>query len=400
MIQHAGRSAKPPRDEQTAPARLSGDCYNPSMRGRPPRPIYPERGYLPYNAGPDRSLEAVTLSEMVECIRPCDTDVWRSRFLTRTFWLRWSGKPPEVQTAMVAEEPLPLDDVRWDAFIAGYAQELSARYRLDPPGWALKPGRYLDHVWPIFSSAGLSSPSLEAIAPAPFLLEHGILMRDYNLVSAQQLIEGEGSVITWKSPDWRSDRTRPGAPTPQDALDAFEVISRRFEEDGVYAGLHLTGGGYFELARFPGHHFTTGKVPQPLTLTEADRDAIQEAGHTAVREAVADLAGGRGWPPDWPSRLPVPALDAGDPAASLSLFYHPSLNVRASSPAHLAGLLMLSGRRQDAETLSRLLPHLPDCRTPDDLTAAARRFAPASQTPDAELRATAEAALRCAAISA
>ena len=368
------------------------------MRDRPPRPIYPERGYLPYNAGPDRSLEAVTLSEMVECIRPCDTDVWRSRFLTRTFWMRWSGKPPEVQTAMIAEEPLPLG-VRWDAFIAGYAQELSVRYRLPPPGWALKPGRYLDHVWPIFDQGGIGM-HFTAIAPAPFLLEHGILLRDYEMSSAQQLIEGEGSVITWKSPDWRSDRIRPGAPAPQDALDAFEVMSRRFEEDGVCASVHLTGGEYFTLARFPGLHFTTGE-PRPLTLTEADRGAIQEAGHTAVREAVAAAAQEHGWPPDWLSRLPVPALDAGGPAASLSLFYHPCLQVRASSPAHLAGLLMLSGRRQDTETLSRLLPHLPDrSRTPDGLTAAARRFAPASQTPDADLRATAEAALRCAAISA
>ena len=68
-----------------------------------------EREPLPYNCGPDRSLEAVTLAEMVECIRPCDTDVWRSRFLTRTFWLRWCGTPYGERAALIAEEPLSLN---------------------------------------------------------------------------------------------------------------------------------------------------------------------------------------------------------------------------------------------------------------------------------------------------
>ena len=160
-----------------------------------------EREPLPYNCGPDRSLEAVTLAEMVECVRPCDTDVWRSRFLTRTFWLRWCGTPYGGRGALIAEEPLSLEDERWDAFIAGYAHELSLRYRLDPPGWALKPDKYLDHIWPIFGQMKYG-PFRTVMSPAPLMLEHGILMRDYELVSAQQLIEGRVSVISWKEPSW------------------------------------------------------------------------------------------------------------------------------------------------------------------------------------------------------
>lgn len=348
------------------------------------RPIRPDLPPLPYNCGPDRSLEACTLAEMVECIRPCDTDVWRSRFLTRTFWLRWSGQEPDVRAAMIAEEPLPLEDVRWDAFIAGFAHELSRRYRLDPPGWALKPTRYLDHVWPIFDQGGIGA-YLTAMSPAPWLLEHGLLVEDYNLMSAQQLIEGEGSVITWKSPAWREERIRPGEPSPQAALDAFEQIARLFENIGVYAGIHLTGNAAFELA-------------QSARLDHSDVggaavDASSDAGHAAVRAAAADAAADRSWPDDWLSRLPAPGLDQDNPAASSSLFYHPHLIVRASSPAHLAGLLMMSGRRRDARTLARLLPRMPGVRTAEDLVAAARRFAPDSKVPEAALTATAEASL-------
>lgn len=296
-----------------------------------------------------------------------------------------------MQAAMIAEEPLPLEDVRWDAFIAGFAHELSRRYRLDPPGWALKPDRYLDHVWPIFDQGGIGA-YLTAISPAPWLLEHGLLVEDYNLVSAQQLIEGEGSVITWKTPAWKEERIRPGEPSPQAALDAFEQIARLFEDIGVYAGIHLTGNAAFELAQSV--HLDLSDV------SDAAVDALSDAGHAAVRAAVADLAADRSWPDDWPARLPGPGLDQGNPAASSSLFYHPHLIVRASSPAHLAGLLLMSGRRQDARTLARLLPQMPYVRTAEDLVAAARRFAPGSKVPEATLMATAEASLERASSSA
>ena len=296
-----------------------------------------------------------------------------------------------MQAAMIAEEPLPLEDVRWDAFIAGFAHELSRRYRLDPPGWALKPDRYLDHVWPIFDQSGIGA-YLTAISPAPWLLEHGLLMEDYNLVSAQQLIEGAGSVITWKTPAWKEERIRPGKPSPQAALDAFEQIARLFEDIGVYAGIHLTGNAAFELAQSV--HLDLSDV------SDAAVDALSDAGHAAVRAAVADLAADRSWPDDWPSRLPAPGLDQGNPAASSSLFYHPHLIVRASSPAHLAGLLLMSGRRQDARTLARLLPQMPYVRTAEDLVAAARRFAPGSKVPEETLMAAAEASLESASSSA
>ena len=349
-------------------------------------PIDPNYKPLPYNAGPARSLEAVTLSDMVEAIRPCDTDIWRSRFLTRTFWLRWCDTPARLRGWLLEDEPRTLGDERWDALIAGWAHELSRRYRLDPPGWALKPDKYLDHVW-TFGRPRKYRLARSVISPAPFLLEHGILREDYEMVSAQRLAEGwEGwdpSSVTWRSPSWGdADRALPGCPTPQTALDAFELIARRFEEIGVKAGFYLSGGSAFEMAR------ATETYSMTMSLEQLD-----EAGHREAQKAISETADANGWPEDWLSMLPVPPIDEADPVAVQTLFYHPHLGVFTVSPLYLAGMLLLSGRAQDSCSLARVLSHAPDVRTMNDLVGVARRLAPDTRCSNEELKSAAVRAL-------
>ena len=96
-----------------------------------------------------------------------------------------------------------------------------------------------------------------------------------------------------------------------------------------------------------------------------DWDEQHEAGHNALSKAVADAAAEHGWPDNWLAELPAPPTDPDDPTSSVTVFYHPHLQVWAASPPHLLCMLLLGGRRQEVESLARLLPLVPDVRTAD-----------------------------------
>jgi hypothetical protein len=55
---------------------------------------------------------------------------------------------PAVRGAMLAEEPAPFDDPRYDALIAGATEYLFKRWAPQwPPRWIGDPARYLRHPW-------------------------------------------------------------------------------------------------------------------------------------------------------------------------------------------------------------------------------------------------------------
>ena len=47
---------------------------------------------------------------------------------------RW--EPPDAQPSLLADEPSPIGDERWDALLAALAEYLAAQHDLAPPDWA------------------------------------------------------------------------------------------------------------------------------------------------------------------------------------------------------------------------------------------------------------------------
>ncbi len=134
-----------------------------------------------------------TLAEVVRGTEGCGSGMQRYRQLMRYFGLCWFNVPPGDRFGLVADEPESLGE-RWDAFAAGYAEELCQRDGVDVPAWAHRPERYLDYLW--FPAAPTEFFRLMAMtAPAPWFAEHGVLVEDRELIAARDLIEGKGAAI-------------------------------------------------------------------------------------------------------------------------------------------------------------------------------------------------------------
>lgn len=54
---------------------------------------------------------------------------------------------PEERARLVADEPPPTGDRRWDAMLAGVVEQLCFEYGLAIPRWVMQPGRFLDQWW-------------------------------------------------------------------------------------------------------------------------------------------------------------------------------------------------------------------------------------------------------------
>lgn len=66
---------------------------------------------------------------------------------------------------MVAVEPGPTGDRRWDAMLAAAAEHLCYHHGLSVPPWSVDPSRFLDHWWfvspyrSVHASALVSTPA-------------------------------------------------------------------------------------------------------------------------------------------------------------------------------------------------------------------------------------------------
>ena len=323
---------------------------------------------------PHTTLYARTLAEHVECARPCDTDMWRYRIFLRSFWLRWADTPADEKFGLVAEEPASLGE-RWDAFAAGYAQELCRRYQITPPGWVFRSEKYLDHFW--FPTLEVQSDyTLLRIvtAPAPWLQEHGVLLWDRELATAQELIEGKGFTVHWRGGNMESF-ARPAI------IEAFEDLARRIRHRHVKAVVYLVGGAAVAMA-------------YDATRTTMDADARIESAHDAVQTAILDIARERGWPSSWMNEQSVYFIPPGVDSGCKTVFVHPSLVVRAASPERLIAMKMLAGRDRDVTDIAVLLPYAKDIHTVDDLVDLMNRLMPEVYIEDEAARDRAEAALR------
>lgn len=72
---------------------------------------------------------------------------------------------PARRAAMVAMEPGPTGDKRWDAMLAAAAEHLCFHHGLSVPSWSVDPSRFLERWWfvspyrSVHASALVSTPA-------------------------------------------------------------------------------------------------------------------------------------------------------------------------------------------------------------------------------------------------
>jgi len=71
------------------------------------------------------------------------------------------------RAAAIAEEPRPTGDPRYDAYLGALAEHLATAHRLQSPGWAVGPSRFLDRFWFVSDVRGFRATAI-AQAPAAF----------------------------------------------------------------------------------------------------------------------------------------------------------------------------------------------------------------------------------------
>jgi transcriptional regulator with XRE-family HTH domain len=83
-----------------------------------------------------------------------------------------SSRPGRI--ALVADEPPPTGDTRFDAALAGIAEFFAADARIATPAWVNGPGRFLEPWWFVASRPAFHAYTL-ANTPALFA-RHGVFM--------------------------------------------------------------------------------------------------------------------------------------------------------------------------------------------------------------------------------
>ena len=121
----------------------------------------------------------MTLAQLA--IRLADTADDKLRWkLVWEFLEEYRWEPPEAQPSLLADEPSPIGDDRWDALLAALAEHLAAQSDLAPPDWAEL--RVLRTPW---FPAELKVQRTEALvwAPAAFR-KHGVYLAASDLEAA------------------------------------------------------------------------------------------------------------------------------------------------------------------------------------------------------------------------
>lgn len=88
---------------------------------------------------------------------------------------------PDRRSGMVAEEPAPTGDERWDALLAATAEHVSYHHGLTVPRWSVAPGRFLERWWFVSPYRSLHASAL-VDTPAAFA-NRGVFIHAGSLAS-------------------------------------------------------------------------------------------------------------------------------------------------------------------------------------------------------------------------
>jgi hypothetical protein len=90
-----------------------------------------------------------TIGETADQIRHClaVSDEHEALRWVAQFIAEFRRAPLADRLGLVAGEPPPTGDPRWDAMLAGVVEQLCFDDGLVIPGWVMQPGRFLEQWW-------------------------------------------------------------------------------------------------------------------------------------------------------------------------------------------------------------------------------------------------------------
>jgi hypothetical protein len=121
----------------------------------------------------------MTLADLAgRLARTADSKVrWK---LVWEFFEEYRWEPAAEQPGLLADEPRPIGDERWDALLAAIAEHLAAQHDLAPPAWTEL--RVLERPW---FPAELTAQRADALVTAPAAFrKHGVYLSAADLGSA------------------------------------------------------------------------------------------------------------------------------------------------------------------------------------------------------------------------
>ena len=127
----------------------------------------------------ERDPSLFRLAELAARIRATGDEPRRLRLVFE--FLRAATEDGSPVRLLVAAEPVPTGDRRFDALLAAIAEDLSVRSGIAPPGWVHEDSRFLDGFWWV---SDLPSARARALVHAPASYRRRGVMLDRHDLSA------------------------------------------------------------------------------------------------------------------------------------------------------------------------------------------------------------------------
>ncbi|GGL12247.1 hypothetical protein Sme01_68860 [Sphaerisporangium melleum] len=125
------------------------------------------------------TYQPITLSGLAGHLSAAGNDKIRWK-LVWEFLEEYRWEPAASQPALLADEPAPTGDERWDVLLAALAEHFAAQHDLAPPEWA--ESRVLRRAW---FPAELAVQRADALAHAPAAFrKHGVYLSAKDLTAA------------------------------------------------------------------------------------------------------------------------------------------------------------------------------------------------------------------------
>lgn len=127
---------------------------------------------------PDPTL--FRLTDLAGAIADTDAESGRMRLVFE--FLRGAAEDGHPLRLLVAAEPVPTGDVRFDALLGAIAEDLCVHAGVVPPAWVHDEGRFLVRAWWV---ADLPSAKANALVHAPASYRRrGVMIDRHDLVAA------------------------------------------------------------------------------------------------------------------------------------------------------------------------------------------------------------------------
>ncbi len=120
-------------------------------------------------------------AEISRCLAQSTPDRHEALRRVAQFIADFEHARPDAQPALVADEPSPTGDRRWDALLGATAEHLCFHHGVVVPGWSGAPGRFLETWWFVSPYRSLHASALVA-TPAAFA-NRGVFLHAESLAS-------------------------------------------------------------------------------------------------------------------------------------------------------------------------------------------------------------------------